>query len=178
MKKYIITFLSIFLFNLQAVEAKEKNVNIYLSSREIPQKVFYNSNGHKLTLDDFHGKFVLLLYWSRDCVPCIKELKSLNGFYNKTYGSSIELILISNGKEWKNIEEKRKFMKIYKAGDMNFYIDPEGKIAESFGIFAFPHTVLINTKGREIGRIRGAADWDEPEILEYIHNLKSKYNNL
>ncbi len=178
MKKYIPLLVFALTIWCTPLQAKEKNVNIYLSSREAPDTAFYDPNGHKFTLDDFKGKFILLLFWSRDCVPCIKELKSIKGFYNATYGTNIEMVVISDAKEWKNAEELKEFLKKYKAEGLPTYIDRKGKLGESFGVFTYPHTVLINAKGNEIGRIRGAADWDDDDVIEYIFKLKAQYNNF
>ena len=178
MKKYIPLLLVTLLFLCSSTQAREKNVNIYQSSREAPATAFYDINGHKMTLADFKGKFVLLLFWSRDCIPCIRELKSIKGFYNVTHGSDVEMVAISDAKEWKNADEIKEFLKKYKAGGLPTYIDRKGRLAESFGIFTYPHTVLINAKGNEIGRIRGAAEWDDEDVIEYIIKLKMKYNNF
>ena len=178
MKKYIPLLIVALSILYQPLYAKEKNVNIYQSSREAPDTEFYDINGHKLTLDDFKGKFILLLFWSRDCMPCVRELKSIKGFYDLTHGSNVEMVVISDAKEWKNADELKNFLKKYKASGLPTYIDRKGKLGESFGVFTYPHTVLINAKGNEIGRIRGAADWDDEDVIEYIFKLKAQYNNL
>lgn len=178
MKKYILLLVVTLSIMCSPLQASEKNVNIYQSSREVPDTFFYDTNGYKLSLADFKGKFVLLLFWSRDCVPCIRELRSINGFYEHTRGSDITILPVSNAKEWKNAEELKNFLKKYNAANLPTYIDRQGKLEESFGIFAYPHTVLINSKGKEIGRIRGAAEWDSKEVIEYIVRLKMKYNNF
>ena len=178
MKKYIPLLIVALSILYQPLYAKEKNVNIYQSSREAPDTEFYDINGHKLTLDDFKGKFILLLFWSRDCMPCVRELKSIKGFYDLTHGSNVEMVVISDAKEWKNADELKNFLKKYKASGLPTYIDRKGKLGESFGVFTYPHTVLINAKGNEIGRIRGAADWDDEDVVEYIFKLKAQYNNL
>jgi redoxin domain protein len=177
MKKYIPALVLALLLCCRPLAAREQNVNIYDTVREAPQESFYASDGRKLTLADFKGKFILLVSWSRDCLPCIRELPSLKGFYDATQSSGIELILLSDEGEWSDLEEQRRFLKKYKAEGLPFYVDPQGKLAESLGIFTSPHTVLINAKGHEIGRIRGSADWDAPAVIEYIYKLKSENND-
>ena len=177
MKKYIPLLVLAWLLYCPISAAKEQNVNIYDMVRNVPEESFYASDGRKLTLADFKGKFVLLVSWSRDCLPCVKELPSLKVFYDKTRGSGVELLLLSDENEWSDLEEQRLFLKKYKADGLPFYIDPQGKLAESLGIFTSPHTVLINSKGHEIGRIRGSADWGKPAVIEYIYKLKSENNN-
>lgn len=176
MKKYIITMLLALILALPAA-ARENNVNIYADVREAPQTPFYSSTGQKTTLGDLKGKFVLLISWSRDCLPCIRELKSLNSFYKQTRGSGIEVVMLSPEKEWSDLEEQRRFLEKYKAPDLNYYVDRDGKLAEDLAIFTSPHTVLINSRGNEVGRIRGSAEWDKPEVVEYIYKLKSENDN-
>ena len=177
MKKYISAIILAVCFCVSPALAKEQNVNIYDTVREAPTESFYASDGCKMSLADFKGKFVLLMSWSRDCLPCIRELPSLKGFYETTKGTDIELVMISNENEWSDLEEQRQFLKKYQAEGLPFYVDPDGNLAESLGIFTSPHTVLINANGHEIGRIRGSAEWDKPEVIEYIYKLKAKNNN-
>lgn len=176
MKKYILTFL-VSIFLALPLAAKENNVNIYADVRQAPQTAFYSSSGKKVTLADFKGKFVLLVSWSRDCLPCIREMKSLNSFYNQTKDNGLEVILLSKEKEWSDLEEQRRFLEKYSAPDLNFYVDRDGKLTEDLAIFTSPHTVLVNSLGNEVGRIRGSAEWDKPEVIEYIYQLKSANDN-
>lgn len=83
--------------------------------------------------------------------------------------------MISNNSEWKNTAEQRRFLNKYKAPDLDFYTDNSGQVAADLGIFTSPHTVLINTQGQEIGRIRGSADWSRPAVIKYIRDLKEKH---
>lgn len=114
--------------------AKEQNVNIYDTVREAPQESFYASDGRKLTLADFKGKFILLVSWSRDCLPCIRELPSLKGFYDATQSSGIELILLSDEGEWSDLEEQRRFLKNIRRKGCRFMSTP-GKTGRKPGNF-------------------------------------------
>lgn len=162
---------------LQAYNSFAKDaVNIYSKPREVPVHKIIHESGNNYLLSDFKGKFVVAVFWSRDCGPCIAELKSLNGFYNKTKNSDIKLLIISDNDEWKSVAEQKRFLKRYGAPDIEFYVDEYGKVASDLGIFTSPHTVLINSKGKEIGRIRGSADWDDDRVLKYIQDIQKKYD--
>ena len=173
MKKYILAFLSIFIINFSA-QAREKAVNIYAVPREMPEREIVNEWGQKVKLSSFKGNFVLLMLWSRNCVPCVKELDNINGFVNKTKDDNIRVVMLSPNTEWKTPEEQRRFVNKFEAPDLELYNDIDGKLAEDLGVFTSPHTVLINTKGEEIGRIRGSAKWDDDKIIDYIKNLKEQ----
>lgn len=124
MKKYIPALVLALLLCCRPLAAKEQNVNIYDTVREAPQESFYASDGRKLTLADFKGKFILLVSWSRDCLPCIRELPSLKGFYDATQSSGIELILLSDEGEWSDLEEQRRFLKNIRRKGCRFMSTP------------------------------------------------------
>lgn len=160
---------------VSATSVNSKGLNIFAYPREAPQREFYDSFGRGVTFDKFKGDFLLVNFWSKHCIPCIKELQSLNDFSNKTRSNGIRTILVSKAEEWNNMEEQERFLKKFKGQDLEFYVDKKGKLTEDFGIFSSPHTVIINKKGEEIGRIRGSAKWDSEDVIEYIYKIKSQY---
>lgn len=155
--------------------AKEKGVNIYDIPRDVPKQKITKNDMKEYQLSDFKNDFVLVMFWSRNCTPCIKELESINNMAKQVQQHGIKVILVSSSREWGSVEEQKKFLTKYGASDIDFYLDNNGKLASKFGIFTSPHTVLINTKGQEIGRIRGAADWDDERVIEYLYKLKSQH---
>lgn len=176
-KKFLYLFVVVFCaLVFETVEATEKGVNIYAYSREVPSKVIFNVQGQKVKLSDFSGKFLMVVFWSRYCVPCIRELKSLNTFANKTKNDGFKVILVSDKKEWKGgMDEQKRVLAKYGAQDLEAYVDNRGDLAAAFGIFSSPVTVLISRKGKEIGRIRGSADWDEEGVIEYMYKIKAEH---
>ncbi len=165
--------LGCFLYSFQS-SAKNDAVNIFKISRDVPKSQIVHESGLSSRLTDFNGQFVVAVFWSRTCGPCIKELKDLNAFYKAALKDDIRLILISPKKEWKNALEQRRFLKKFGAPDVEFYTDDKGKLASDFGIFTTPHTVLINEEGQEIGRIKGTAKWADKRVLKYIKSLKKE----
>ncbi len=169
----------IFCFVLMAVfvwsaEAKENAVNIFQSSRAVPIRKIKHEDGTMYSLKDFNGQFVVAVFWSKSCGPCIKELEGLNTFYKNALKDNIRLVLISKDSEWHSAVEQRLFLKKYKAPDIEFYTDIKGDLAGDFGIFTSPHTVLINEKAEEIGRINGTAKWGDERVLDYIKKIREE----
>lgn len=162
-------FAAFLLFGASEAFAK---INLFAYSRPVPDTKIYYQDGTSYKLSDFKGKFVIALFWSRTCVPCIRELKSLNKFYNKTKDENIKLVMISPLDEWNTHAEQRDFLSKYKAIDVDFFVDNRGDLASAFGIFSYPHSVLINQDGEEIGRIRGQMDWNDEDIIQYIYDLR------
>lgn len=168
MKKALLIFFTFFLISSKVLAEP----NLFAYSRPAPETEIYYQDGKAHKLSEYKGDFIIALFWSKTCVPCVRELKSLNKFYNKTKNSGIKLLLISPQEEWPNNFEQRKFLNKYKANDVDFYVDKKGNLAADFGIFSYPHSVLINQEGEEIGRIRGQIDWDSSKVEKYILKLR------
>lgn len=170
----MMAFVFVFLWSMVAYSA-EKGVNIFQYPRHLPESRIVDQNGKSFRLSDFKGEFVVAVFWSRDCPPCIRELRSLNGFYNQVKNNGVRLLLISPSQNWASTAEQQRFLRRYGAGDVDFYVDSGGQTAANLGIFTSPHTVLINKNGEEFGRIRGTAQWDDRKVIDYIYELKAKY---
>ena len=153
-------------------------VNIYSEPRDLPErKIFLHEEGGKsYRLDSFQGDFVIAIFWSRHCVPCIQELSKLSSFQSKVKNNNIKVLIISPASEWISEAEQKRFLAKFQASDLDYYVDRKGDLSADLGIFTSPNTVLINSKGQEIGRIRGAAEWDKDEMVDYIYNIKAKHD--
>ena len=159
--------------------ASTDGVNLYDEPRDLPQKPLIRQDGSQVNLSkDFKDNLVLAMFWSRHCMPCVQELDDIKAFDKRVKDNGVRVVLISPSQEWQTPEEQQEFLNKYGADEMDFYTDERGNMAAALGIFTSPNTVLINKSGQEIGRIRGAADWDSDAVVEYIYKLKSDYENL
>lgn len=156
--------------------AREDGVNIYDTPREPPSRPIYTETGRKVNLADFKGDFLIAVFWSRYCAPCLRELDNLNRYQKIVRNDGIRVILISPDTEWNTVDEMKKMLRKYRAGDLEAYTDVNGQLASDFGIFTSPNTVLINKDGKEIGHLRGSAEWDSDEVVEYLYKIKAEHN--
>ena len=174
MKKFWFAFL-ILVSTFGMASAEERGVNIYDKPRDIPSRPIYGYTGKKVNLTDFEGNFLLVVFWSRYCAPCLRELDNLWRYQQIVANDGIKVILVSPDTEWNNVDEMKKMLKKYHAGDLEAYTDINGQLASDFGIFTSPNTVLINKDSKEIGRLRGSAEWDDDKVVEYIYKIKAKH---
>ena len=156
--------------------SKEDSVNVYQMPRSVVKTKLYDPYGKAYLLDSFKGEFVMAVFWSRYCAPCIKELSSLSNFAKMTENDGFRVIIISPAEEWRSAEEQARLLSKYNAEGLEFFVDKKGELGSALGIFKTPHTVLINREGQEIGRIKGAADWDSDKVIEYMYKVKSDSN--
>ncbi len=172
LKKFL---LILFFISFISPAMAQKGANIFAYPRKAPTSKIYNRYGQAFSLYDFAGDFIVAVFWSKTCIPCLKEMDDLNIFAKKTADTGIKVIIISPDKEWLSPEEQYAVLKKYGGQDLDFYTDKKSKLSTDFGIFTSPHTVLINSDSMEIGRIRGSVDWDDEDVIEYIYKIKAQH---
>lgn len=103
-------------------------------------------NGHNVSLGDYKGKTVLLLFmttWIRDCWKMIPHMKEIYAHYDSK-GLAIFNIDI--------MESRKRAAHFSKEHDIPYptLLDEDGKISLKYGVFSVPVVVLINGEGRII----------------------------
>ena len=89
----------------------KSGLNIFAYPREAPQTPIYTAEGKAIKLGELKGKFLLVMFWSRYCAPCIRELDEINTFVNKTKDTGIEVLLVSKEDEWTMPGEQKELLK-------------------------------------------------------------------
>ncbi len=131
----------------------------------------------QITLETYHGKFVLLNIWATWCVPCMHELPSLSRLNAQLSDENFQVILVSQDRG--GFKQTDKFLKKHKIDISGAFIDNKLKYSRAMKINAIPTTILIGPTGTEIGRLVGSIEWDHPEAIALInyylkHEIKDK----
>ena len=82
---------------------------------------------------------------------------------------NVRIITVASGRNSKDAIEA--FFIDNNLANLNKYRDPRGKMAMSYGVTALPTTVVIDSAGKEIGRIIGDIDWNTENIRAFLRNL-------
>lgn len=137
--------------------------------RALPRLQFVDGDGATLTLADFGGRVVLLNIWATWCVPCRKEMPTLERLQEKLGGSQFEVVALSI--DAGGVSAVQTFYNENGIHHLAVYMDPSGKIARDLEIIGVPTTLLIDRDGRELARLIGPAVWDSPEIVGVINGI-------
>ena len=140
--------------------------------RPIPAIQFTDDQGHARTLANFRGKVVLLNIWTTWCTPCRREMPSLDRLQGILGGSDFEVVALSMDRS--GIEVVRKFYAEVGIRNLAIYNDRSSKAARELGTVGVPATLLIDRESQELGRIVGPAEWDEPDIVEFLRRTVSQ----
>jgi thiol-disulfide isomerase/thioredoxin len=137
--------------------------------RPMPELHFADGDGHPLTLADFRGRAVLLNIWATWCVPCRKEMPSLDRLQARLGGRDLVVVPLSIDR--KGADVVRPFYRKLGLASLGVYLDQSGNNASALNIEGLPTTLLIDREGREVGRAAGPAEWDAPAVISKIRLL-------
>ena len=145
-------------------------VNVAKSPLKIPDLAFEDAAGKKLTLADFRGRTVLLNLWATWCVPCRKEMPTLDALEGQLGSPRFQVVAVNI--DTRNPDKPKKFLKDIGVKKLSFYADPSAKAFQdlkSIGrAFGMPTTLLVDPHGCEIGSIAGPAEWASKDAVALI----------
>jgi len=134
--------------------------------RELSGLSFVDGDGRAISLADFRGRVVLLNLWATWCVPCRREMPSLDRLQAKLGGA--EFIVLPLSIDRGGLPPVKRFYEELELQALGIFVDQSGAAMRELATPGIPTTLLVDRQGREIGRYIGAAEWDSPEAIALI----------
>lgn len=132
----------------------------------VPDLTFADGSGNKLSLAAFRGRPLVLNVWATWCMPCRKEMPSLDCLQAKFDPSKLLVLTLSI--DLQGAPTVDAFYRELGLHALGIYVDTTGSAASRLGMPGVPGTLLIDAQGREVGRKLGPAEWDSPEVIALI----------
>ncbi|HIJ43413.1 MAG: TlpA disulfide reductase family protein [Rhodospirillales bacterium] len=129
-------------------------------------EAFFDGGGNELTLADYRSKGVVLNFWATWCYPCVLEMPALDRLRAKISGGGVEVLTVSLNRG--GTADVEKFYRKNRIVNLPVLIDRGNALTNGLGVTGLPTTVLIDAEGKEIGRVVGAAEWDQPKIVAFV----------
>jgi thiol-disulfide isomerase/thioredoxin len=151
-------------------------VNVAKRPLKVPDLDFTDSSGKKLTLADFKGRTVLLNLWATWCVPCRKEMPTLDALEGKLGGPAFQVVAVNI--DTRDPDKPKQFLKDIGVQKLAYYADPTAKTFQDLKnvgrAFGMPTTLLVDPHGCEIGTIAGPAEWASDDAVKLIEAALGK----
>jgi thiol-disulfide isomerase/thioredoxin len=135
-----------------------------------PAISFSDTTGHSIELSEMQGKLVIVNLWATWCEPCLREMPSLERLQSRLAGRIVVLAVSEDRGGNKTVEP---FVAKLGLKSVKVYIDPKSDVGHAFGARGLPTSFLIDSEGKVLGRVEGAAEWDSPKILGVLEPLLS-----
>jgi thiol-disulfide isomerase/thioredoxin len=145
-------------------------INVAKGPLEVPDLAFADAAGKPMSLASFRGRMVLLNLWATWCVPCRKEMPTLDALEGELGAEDFQVVAINI--DTRDPDKPKRFLKDIGVQKLAYYADPSAKVFQDLKAigraFGMPTTMLIDPKGCEIGTMAGPADWASPDAIKLI----------
>jgi thiol-disulfide isomerase/thioredoxin len=146
-----------------AVAKSPAEVDVGATLREATMR---GLNGPARKLSQYRGKPLLINVWASWCGPCKQEMGSLERLAWRDEAKQFTLIGISTDDSERAAQN---YLQRSNAA-ITHYIDTALEMEKMLGADRLPLTVLVDAKGKVLGKYYGARDWDQPQALQWIQS--------
>lgn len=133
-----------------------------------PAIEFADASGKKVSVASFKGKPVLLNLWATWCIPCIKEMPTLDALAGAK-GDSLVILPVSQDLKGKEVVDPFFAKAGYK--HLKPYFDTDTALSVELGA-NLPTTILYDSAGKEVWRVSGDYDWSGEKAAALIAEAK------
>lgn len=134
----------------------------------IPGAVWAGEPG-ALDLGKWENKVVLLDFWASWCDPCAESFPWMTEMSRKYGDQGFVVVAVNLDAERSNAD---RFLAEHPSVFEHVF-DPEGVIAEAYGVETMPTSIVIDRSGKPVARHQG---FRSKNAAEYEHNLVAALN--
>lgn len=146
-----------------------ENFIIQEPPQPVPEVQFKDAGGRPHSLAELHGKVVLLNVWATWCLPCRKEMPTLDRLQAALGGPDFEVVTLSIDRG--GPEVVKKFYAEIGVQHLALRIDVAAQVMRTLAVTGLPTTLLIDRQGLEIGRLVGPSEWDAPDTIVFFKSV-------
>ena len=128
------------------------------------EALMYGFAGDTRQLSELRGKPLLINVWASWCQPCRAEMGSLERLFKRYGGNEFNVIGISTD------DDSNAASRFLRSSGVTFdnYWDYRLRMENMLGANTIPLTLLIDSQGRVLKKVRGYHQWDTSETIKMI----------
>ena len=111
--------------------------------KNLSNLIFKNHKDKEIKFSEFKGKVLLVNFWATWCVPCIKEMPSLDRLKTK-FDKDFDIIAISVDRD--GVEKVTSFFNENKINNLEKFFDIKNSLAKEMDLFGVPTSFFVNKK--------------------------------
>jgi thiol-disulfide isomerase/thioredoxin len=130
------------------------------AGKAIPGVEIKDSTGASAKLSDLKGKPVLVNLWATWCVPCVKELPTLDALAARDAGK-LQVVIVNEDLEGPRTVQP--FLKRRPLKTLKTWMDTSNALMIPLKAVSLPTTILYDANGKEVWRVSRDVDWTGAE---------------
>jgi thiol-disulfide isomerase/thioredoxin len=145
-------------------------VTVASEAHQLPELTFEDGSGQARSLANWRGRSVLLNLWATWCVPCRKEMPSLDALEAKLGGPGFEVVAINI--DTRDRDKPKAWLKGAGVTRLAYYADPSAKVFQDLKLvgraFGMPTTLIVDPHGCEVASLAGPAEWASDDAVKLL----------
>jgi thiol-disulfide isomerase/thioredoxin len=145
-------------------------VTVAEEARKIPTLAFRDGTGAPRSLSEWQGRTVLVNLWATWCVPCRKEMPTLDALEEKLGGPDFEVVAVNI--DTRDPDKPKTWLRDIGIGHLAYYADPNAKVFQDLKAvgkaIGMPTTLLVDPNGCEIASLAGPAEWASADGVKLV----------
>ena len=149
-------------------DASQEGVGLVRSheGKPAPDAAFKDPDGEEIALADFEGRPLLVNLWASWCVPCVKELPTLDRLAKSAGSDGLQVVAISQ--DMAPHPSVVAFLDKHKIATLEPFHDPGMRLSGALDAQILPTSILYDAQGKEVWRYVGDLDWTSAEAVKLL----------
>lgn len=133
----------------------------------VPDLAIPSIDGGVIRLADLRGKVLVLGFFVTDCPSCRREAPARAALFQELKGQGLEMLGVNIRQDPRLVQAFGKEFNI----PFPLLLDSGGELQKLLGVRGHPTTLLIDRKGRIVGRILGERNWESEAARRLVAAL-------
>lgn len=139
-----------------------------------PNLKLMRTGGKTINLEDLRGNVVLVNFWATWCIPCRKEMPSMQRLGLELQKSPLQILAVNVGEDEAAVNNFMSAIEI--SPTFPILLDHESSTLETWSVKVLPTTFLIDKQGRISHQLIGGLEFDSAESVALISELLARDN--